>query len=104
MHSSFYSLKEKEKSHFRVSIFGSARTKKNDKIYKEVKKLAYALAKREIDVVTGGGPGLMEAGNEGHLQGSKSPKNKSHSIGVGIKLPWEQKFNKSVEVNLKCTK
>ncbi len=87
--------KELEKKHFRVSIFGSAREKSSEDVYKEVYKLAKLLGEREIDLVTGGGPGLMEAAAKGHKDGRKN--NHAHSIGLGIKLPREQKINKYVD-------
>lgn len=80
---------------FRVAIFGSSRIKKNDPIYKQIYKLAETLGKNGIDIITGGGPGLMEAASSGHKIGSK--KTKALSIGLGIKLPKEQKFNKNVD-------
>src|ERR671917_1818546 len=49
--------------HYRVSIFGSSRIRRGDPIYEEVRKLSLQLAKMGIDIVTGGGPGLMEAAN-----------------------------------------
>jgi uncharacterized protein (TIGR00730 family) len=79
---------------FRVTIFGSARIKKNDPVYKQVYKLSHMIAERGLDVVTGGGPGLMEAASKGHKEGNM--KSRAHSIGLGIKLPHEQSFNKSV--------
>lgn len=90
-------LKIKSDGHFKVTIFGSSRIKKNDIIYKKVTYLAEMLGEAGIDVVTGGGPGLMQAANEGHKKGNKKTKKNSHSVGIGIKLPWEQKFNRSVE-------
>ena len=87
-------LKRKE---FRVTIFGSSRIKKNDPVYKQVYKLAHMVGERGIDVVTGGGPGLMAAASKGHKIGSK--KTTAHAIGLGIRLPHEQKFNKSVDVH-----
>ena len=54
---------------FRVAIFGSARIKPNDATYKQIYNLAKMIAKEGIDVVTGGGPGLMEAANKGHRHG-----------------------------------
>ena len=53
------------------------------------------LGERDIDVVTGGGPGLMNAANSGHKAGSR--KTRAHSIGLGIKLPMEQSFNSSLD-------
>ena len=76
---------ELKKKDFRVAIFGSARLKKDDKVYKQVFNLAYQIGKHKIDVVTGGGPGLMEAGNAGHEAGDEN--HKSDSIGLVIKLP-----------------
>lgn len=72
---------------FRVAIFGSARTSKEDKLYKQIFNLAKELGKKGIDVVTGGGPGLMEAANYGHAKGDKN--NSSESIGLTIQLPRE---------------
>ncbi len=80
--------------HFRVTIFGSARVQKNDPIYKQVFSLAKMVGEKGIDVVTGGGPGIMEAATSGHKLGSN--KTKAHSIGLGIKLPHEQGFNEYV--------
>ena len=80
--------------HFRVTIFGSARVQKNDIIYKQIYSLAKMVGERGIDVVTGGGPGIMEAATSGHKSGSS--KTKAHSIGLGIKLPHEQGFNEYV--------
>lgn len=82
--------------HFHVTIFGSSRIKKNDAIYKQVFKLAKMIGEKDIDVVTGGGPGIMAAANNGHREGARGKK--AHSIGLGIKLPHEQKFNKGVQL------
>lgn len=89
-------MQGKGHGHFHVTIFGSSRIKKNDKYYKEVHKLAKMIGERGLDVITGGGPGIMEAANSGHQAGSKD--NNSHSIGLGIVLPHEQKFNSSVRL------
>ena len=53
--------------HYRVSIFGSSRIRRGDPIYEEVKKASFELARMGIDIVTGGGPGLMEAANSGAI-------------------------------------
>jgi uncharacterized protein (TIGR00730 family) len=82
--------------HFHVTIFGSSRVKKSDLAYKHVYHLAKKIGERDIDVITGGGPGIMEAANRGHQKGAKGTT--SHSIGLGIKLPHEQGFNKSVQL------
>ena len=84
--------------HFHVTIFGSARINKNDLIYREIYNLAEAIGKRNWDVVTGGGPGVMEAASLGHEKGNKSAKGDAHSIGLGIWLPHEQKFNTGVQI------
>ena len=57
--------KKLDGNNFRVAIFGSARIKRNDPIYKLVYTLSKMIGKDGIDVITGGGPGLMEAANRG---------------------------------------
>ncbi|RMD58505.1 LOG family protein [Candidatus Woesearchaeota archaeon] len=81
---------------FRVTIFGSARIKRNDPTYKLVERLAYEIAKEGLDMVTGGGPGLMEAASKGHEKGLLGRK--VQTIGLGIKLPKEQSFNKHLDI------
>lgn len=81
--------------HFRVAIFGSARTKPEDEIYQDVMTLAEEIGKHDIDIVTGGGPGIMEAANLGH---QLSHNGKSHSIGLTIELPFEADSNKHLDV------
>ena len=68
--------------HFRVAIFGSARIRENDPAWDEVYKLAHMLAAENIDIITGGGPGLMQAACKGHMDGRKSEE--THSIGLNI--------------------
>ena len=85
------------KKHFRVAIFGSARIKEFDPIYQEIYKLAHMIAEENIDVVTGGGPGIMQAANKGHIDGRKS-SNKSKSIGLNIRIPREQKPNRHLDI------
>lgn len=87
---------ELNQTDFRVTIFGSARIKGNAKTYKNVFSLAKTVAEHGFDVVTGGGPGLMEAANAGHAAGDK--KNRSDNIGLAIKLPHEQHDNEFLEL------
>lgn len=75
--------------HFRVAIYGSARIKKGDPRYNLVYSLAKEIAKQDLDVVTGGGPGLMDAANRGHHSG-RGKNNHSLSFGLLIHLPREQ--------------
>jgi len=79
---------------FRVSIFGSARIKPQSAQYKEVYELAYQLSTRGIDIVTGGGPGLMDAANKGAKDGGQH----SRSIGLPIILPFESDANAHLDV------
>ncbi len=84
------------KKRFRVAIFGSARITKNDPIYDQVYNLAKLIAGKHFDVVTGGGPGLMDAASKGHKDGRTG--NDSYSIGLNIKLPHEQKPNWHLDI------
>lgn len=77
------------KKRFRVVIFGSARTKINDRNYKLIHTLAKMLAKEGIDIVTGGGQGVMDAASRGHHAGRK--RKHTYSVGLTIKLPKSQK-------------
>ncbi len=77
--------------HFHVTIFGSARIQPGSKEYDDVKLLACELAKLGCQIVTGGGPGLMQAANEGAMQGD--PSDKLGSIGIRVDLPFEQEAN-----------
>ncbi len=70
-----------------VSIFGSARTKSDNPYYKEAEKIAAKLVRHGYGVITGGGPGIMEAGNKGaNSEGGRS-------VGLNIDLPFEQTGN-----------
>jgi len=88
--------KEVDITDFRVAIFGSARIKPNDAQYKQVYDLAKMIAREGIDVVTGGGRGIMEAANKGHKEGRVG--NLVHSFGLNIKLPKEQIANKHLDI------
>lgn len=70
-----------------VTVFGSARTKPSDKYYQAAVALGKKLAQAGIPVITGGGPGIMEAANQGAALG------KGKSVGLNIELPHEQKGN-----------
>jgi len=80
--------------YYRVSIFGSARIKPNTEEYMEVYDLAKKLAKNNADIVTGGGPGLMEAANAGAKDGSS----KSKSFGLHVDLPFETTPNEHLDI------
>jgi len=77
--------------HYRASIFGSSRIRRGDPIYEEVKKLSFELARMGIDIVTGGGPGLMEAANAGAVEGQI--ESHARSFGLAIHLPTEEGAN-----------
>lgn len=90
--------RELAEKHFRVAIFGSARIKPNDKTYKEVYKLAKEIGQNGWDLVTGGGPGLMEASSAGHEKGVNECGLDADTIGLTIRLPWETKENKHLDI------
>jgi uncharacterized protein (TIGR00730 family) len=81
--------------HYRVSIFGSSRIRRGDPIYEEVKTLSSELARMGVDIVTGGGPGLMEAANSGAREGQS--ESKARSYGLAIHLPSEESANPFVD-------
>jgi uncharacterized protein (TIGR00730 family) len=70
-----------------VSIFGSARTSSEHKHYKMAEEIAFKLTQFGYGIITGGGPGIMEAGNLGAMRG------KGRSVGLNINLPFEQSAN-----------
>ncbi len=74
-----------------VTIFGSARTKEDHKYYKLAENIAYRLTTNGYGIVTGGGPGIMEAGNRGAQRG------KGASVGLNIELPMEQHYNPYID-------
>lgn len=74
-----------------ISIFGSARTKPDNKYYQIGVEVAELLAEAGYGVITGGGPGIMEAGNKGAQQGG------GKSVGLNIDLPFEQNHNPYID-------
>jgi uncharacterized protein (TIGR00730 family) len=86
-------LRPSRHDRYRVTIFGSARAKPGTIAYDETKRAAKALAALGCDIITGGGPGLMQAANEGvdAADGAKS-------MGIRVDLPFEQEVNPFVEL------
>ena len=87
---------EPNNNQFRVAIFGSARLKPDSPEYLQVFNLARLIASAEIDLVTGGGPGLMEAASDGFYEWKKNAS--IHSIGLNIRLPKEQRFSTHLDI------
>jgi uncharacterized protein (TIGR00730 family) len=85
-------LRPSKHERYRVAIFGSARARPGTFVYDEVKRVAAAFASMGCDIVTGGGPGLMQAANEGaRVAGAQE------SVGIRVELPFEQDVNPFVE-------
>lgn len=85
-------LRPSKRERYRVTIFGSARVKPGTFGYEETKRCAAELAKLGCDIITGGGPGLMQAANEG----AASAPERAKSIGIRVNLPFEQEVNSFV--------
>jgi uncharacterized protein (TIGR00730 family) len=84
-------LRRTTRQNYRVTIFGSARLKPGTVAYESVKQLAAELVTMGCDIMSGGGPGLMQAANEGAL--SVDPKALHRSVGIRVDLPFEQAVN-----------
>jgi uncharacterized protein (TIGR00730 family) len=79
-----------------VSVFGSARTKEDNKWYKEARLFGSLISMEGFGVITGGGPGIMEAANRGAHDVN------GRSIGIGIELPFEASMNEYTDVGIEC--
>src|ERR1700749_2680596 len=87
-------LQPSRRERYRVTIFGSARARPGTLAYEETRRVAGALAEMGCDIITGGGPGLMQAANEGTGDAGKG----GHSVGIRVELPFEQEVNPFVEL------
>lgn len=85
-------LRPSRRDRYRVTIFGSARAKPGTFGYEQTKRCAAELARMGCDIITGGGPGLMQAANEG----ASSAPERSRSVGIRVDLPFEQEINSFV--------
>ena len=88
-------LQPSKRERYRVTIFGSARTQPGHWVYQEVRRMAESLAALGCDIVTGGGPGLMQAANEG--ANAVNAGERVQNIGIRVELPFEQDVNPFVE-------
>jgi uncharacterized protein (TIGR00730 family) len=88
-------LQPSKRERYRVTIFGSARTEPGHWVYQEVRRMAEELSGMGCDIVTGGGPGLMQAANEGAEAANAAER--VQNIGIRVELPFEQDVNPFVE-------
>src|SRR5262245_54831067 len=84
-------LRRTSRQNYRVTIFGAARLIPGSVAYEGVKQLAAELTKMGCDIISGGGPGIMQAANEGAL--SVDPKALHRSVSIRVELPFEQELN-----------
>jgi hypothetical protein len=83
-----------------VTIYGSARVGENSDVYKNTKKIAKGLALKGYSIISGGGPGVMEAANRGCREAKDEFDLQVNSVGLNIKLPKEQNINKYADFTL----
>ena len=88
-------LRPSRNERYRVTVFGSARPDPSHWVYREVKRMSAALSALGCDIITGGGPGLMQAANEGAREANAAER--VQSIGIRVELPFEQEANPFVE-------
>ena len=88
-------LRPSRHDNYRVTIFGSSRVQPDSELYNQVRRLARDLADLNCDIITGGGPGLMQAANEGAADVRAA--HNVRSIGIRVDLPFEQGVNPFVE-------
>jgi len=79
---------------YAISIFGSARLSAGSAYYQQTVEMAKRLAKEDFAIITGGGPGIMEAANKGAFE------SKNKSVGLNIRLPYEQMANPYQNITL----
>src|SRR5215468_821981 len=84
-------LRPSRRERYRVTIFGSARAQPGTFVYDKTRSVARALTELGCDIVTGGGPGLMRAANEGAAEATA--QGKGQSVGIRVNLPFEQEPN-----------
>lgn len=84
-------LRPSRRDRYRVTIFGSARVPKDHWVYAAVRDVAAELTRMDCDIITGGGPGLMQAANEGAKLAD--PNHSQRSLGIRVELPFEQDVN-----------
>lgn len=88
-------IRPSRRERYSVTVFGSSRIRPGGELYEDVKRLTTVLSQMRCDIVTGGGPGLMQAANEGAQIGD--PEDVARSIGVRVALPFEKEANPFVE-------